>query len=228
MNILIGDDHLLFREGLCRLLTQLDSSATFTEAGTFDEVMVLARGDEDFDLILMDLQMPGWPGFGGIQQICELQAGTPVVIVSASESQGDVRAALDAGASGYIPKSSSVKIMLSALNLVFSGGIYVPPAAIQGDTAAGAGGMAPAGGGMGGGNGGGLGNVGATGNGLPSLTQRQRDVLRCLREGKSNKQIAYELGLSEGTVKIHVTAVMRSLGVRNRTQAVIASTEMLG
>lgn len=207
MKILIGDDHLLFREGLCRLLTQLDADAEFFEAGTYDEVLALCRGDQDFDLILMDLQMPGWPGFVGIQQICDVQAGTPVVIVSASESQSDVRAALDAGASGYIPKSSSVKIMLSALNLVFSGGIYVPPAAIQTET---------------------HGGVPAAGQpGSPALTQRQRDVLRCLREGKSNKQIAYELGLSEGTVKIHVTAVMRSLGVRNRTQAVIASADLV-
>lgn len=218
MNILIGDDHLLFREGLCRLLQQLDDKATFVEAGTFDEVLELARGDQEFDLILMDLQMPGFPGFSGVQEVCENQAGTPVVIVSASESQSDVRAALDAGASGYIPKSSSVKIMLSALNLVFSGGIYVPPAALLGD-GAGVGGSASAA------TQGGGGGAGAPGS--PSLTQRQRDVLRCLREGKSNKQIAYELGLSEGTVKIHVTAVMRSLGVRNRTQAVIASADIL-
>ncbi|TWB30921.1 response regulator transcription factor [Nitrospirillum bahiense] len=197
MNILIGDDHLLFREGLCRLLTQLSADATFTEAGTFNEALEFAQGEQEFDLILLDLQMPNWPGFSGIQEICEIQAGTPVVIVSASESQADVRAALDAGASGYIPKSSSVKIMLSALNLVFSGG------------------------------GGGASSGGGGGGNSPSLTQRQRDVLRCLREGKSNKQIAYELGLSEGTVKIHVTAVMRSLGVRNRTQAVIASADIL-
>lgn len=215
MKILIGDDHLLFREGLCRLLTQLDDKAGFVEAGTFDEVRELARDGQDFDLVLLDLQMPGFPGFSGVQEICEAQAGTPVVIVSASESQADVRAALDAGASGYIPKSSSVKIMLSALNLIFSGGIYVPPAALLGD---GPGVGSPAGGPAG---------AGSAGNGgAPALTQRQRDVLRCLREGKSNKQIAYELGLSEGTVKIHVTAVMRSLGVRNRTQAVIASGDI--
>lgn len=214
MKILIGDDHLLFREGLCRLLTQLDDQASFVEAGTFDEVREMARDGQDFDLVLLDLQMPGFPGFSGVQEICEAQAGTPVVIVSASEAQADVRAALDAGASGYIPKSSSVKIMLSALNLIFSGGIYVPPAAILGD-GPGVGGAAPGSGGQGGGA-----------AGAPALTQRQRDVLRCLREGKSNKQIAYELGLSEGTVKIHVTAVMRSLGVRNRTQAVIASGDI--
>lgn len=216
MNILIGDDHLLFREGLCRLLTQLDEKASFVEAGTFDEVLDLARGDQEFDLVLMDLQMPGFPGFSGVNEVCTHQAGTPVVIVSASESQADVRAALDAGASGYIPKSSSVKIMLSALNLVFSGGVYVPPAVLIGDagvtTPAHATAASPA---------------ATNGAPPPTLTQRQRDVLRCLREGKSNKQIAYELGLSEGTVKIHVTAVMRSLGVRNRTQAVIASADIL-
>ena len=217
MNILIGDDHLLFREGLGRLLMQLSADAVFTECGTYDEVLQYCQGDQDFDLILLDLQMPGWPGYAGIQQICEMQAGTPVVIVSASESQNDVRSALDAGASGYIPKSSSVKIMLSALNLVFSGGIYVPPAALQTESHATSAGPASQAGGAPAGN----------ASGLPSLTQRQRDVLRCLREGKSNKQIAYELGLSEGTVKIHVTAVMRSLGVRNRTQAVIASSELL-
>lgn len=213
MKILIGDDHLLFREGLCRLLAQLDDQADFVEAGTFDQVRELARDGQDFDLVLLDLQMPGFPGFSGVHEICEAQAGTPVVIVSASEAQADVRAALDAGASGYIPKSSSVKIMLSALNLIFSGGIYVPPAAILGD-----------GPGVGTATAGTGGHAAATG--APALTQRQRDVLRCLREGKSNKQIAYELGLSEGTVKIHVTAVMRSLGVRNRTQAVIASGDI--
>src|SRR5437868_2346116 len=106
MNILIGDDHLLFREGLGRLLMQLSADAVFTECGTYDEVLTYCQGDQDFDLILLDLQMPGWPGYAGIQQICEMQAGTPVVIVSASESQSDVRSALDAGASGYIPKSS--------------------------------------------------------------------------------------------------------------------------
>lgn len=215
MKILIGDDHLLFREGLCRLLTQLDEHATFVEAGTFDEVRNLAHDGQDFDLVLLDLQMPGFPGFSGVQDVCEAQAGTPVVIVSASESQADVRAALDSGASGYIPKSSSVKIMLSALNLIFSGGIYVPPAALLGDSP-GIASATPSGGAQ----------AAAGGAGAPALTQRQRDVLRCLREGKSNKQIAYELGLSEGTVKIHVTAVMRSLGVRNRTQAVIASGDI--
>jgi DNA-binding NarL/FixJ family response regulator len=219
MNILVGDDHLLFREGLCRLLAQMDPEAQFIEAGTFPEVVALCSRGTSFNLVLLDLQMPGWPGFSGLQQICGLMTGVPVVIISASESQADVRAALDAGAAGYIPKSSSVKIMLSALNLVFSGGVYLPPAAIHASQGTVASGPSPVPAVS-------QGNAGPSGS-MPVLTQRQREVLRCLRDGKSNKQIAYDLNLSEGTVKIHVTAVMRALGVRNRTQAVIASTELM-
>ncbi len=211
MKILIGDDHLLFREGLRRLLEQLQSDAVFVEAGTFGEVVERCRAGGGFDVILMDLHMPGWPGFDGLREVQSLQPGVPVVVISASEALSDIRGALDHGATGYIPKSSSVKVMMGALNLVFSGGIYVPPGAL---------------------------NVGsditprrrafdaADRSTSFGLTQRQREVLECLRAGKSNKQIAYELGLSEGTVKIHVTAIFKSLGVKNRTQAVIAAASM--
>jgi DNA-binding NarL/FixJ family response regulator len=209
MRILIGDDHMLFREGLRRLLEQLSADAVFTDASTFDEVRDRVDAGETFDLILIDLQMPGWPGFSGIEQLCQAAGDTPVVVISASESQSDVRAALDHGASGYIPKSSSVKIMLSALHLVLAGGIYLPPSVISADTAAAA-----------------QVEIEAPRNGAHLLTQRQWEVLNCLREGKSNKQIAYELGLSEGTVKIHVTAIFKTLGVKNRTQAVIVASEL--
>lgn len=212
MKILIGDDHLLFREGLRRLLEQLHAEASFVEAGTFGEVIGHCNDGERFDVVLMDLHMPGWPGFDGLREVRDLQPGTPVVVISASESLSDIRGALDAGATGYIPKSSSVKVMMGALNLVFSGGIYVPPGAITygGDTAPRRRATEP----------------GADRGGTYGLTQRQREVLDCLRAGKSNKQIAYELGLSEGTVKIHVTAIFKSLGVKNRTQAVIAAAAM--
>jgi DNA-binding NarL/FixJ family response regulator len=212
MKILIGDDHLLFREGLRRLLEQLHADATFVEAGTFGELIEHCRSDERFDVVLMDLHMPGWPGFEGMREVRDLQDGTPVVVISASEALSDIRGALDAGATGYIPKSSSVKVMMGALNLVFSGGIYVPPGAINfgADVAPR---RRP------------LDGTGERG-GNYGLTQRQREVLDCLRAGKSNKQIAYELGLSEGTVKIHVTAIFKSLGVKNRTQAVIAAAAM--
>ncbi|WP_042695239.1 response regulator transcription factor [Azospirillum sp. B506] len=211
MKILIGDDHLLFREGLRRLLEQLQGDASFVEAGTFDEVLAQCRAGSTFDIILMDLHMPNWPGFDGLREIQALQPGVPVVVISASEALGDIRGALDHGATGYIPKSSSVKVMMGALNLVFSGGIYLPPGALTASMDA-----APR-----------RRAVDLSDrNASYGLTQRQREVLECLRLGKSNKQIAYELGLSEGTVKIHVTAIFKSLGVKNRTQAVIAAAAM--
>jgi len=207
MRILIGDDHVLFREGLRRLLEQLKEGSTFVEASNFDEMLDLC-GSEKFDLILTDLRMPGWPGFSGIQALREKQPEAKVVVVSASEAHHDVRDALEHGAAGYIPKSSSVKIMLSALDLIFSGGVYVPATVLREGGAESA----------------------EARNAMPPadpaleqlLTQRQREVLERLREGKSNKQIAHELGLSEGTVKIHMTAIFKSLGVRNRTQAAMA------
>lgn len=206
MKILIGDDHVLFREGLRRLLEQLKEGASFTEASNFDEMLELCDGSENFDLVLTDLRMPGWPGFTGIDMLREKQPKSKVVVVSASEAHHDVRDALEHGAAGYIPKSSSVKIMLSALDLIFSGGVYVPATVLrEGGEQQSQPAMLP------------------TDPQLEQLlTQRQREVLDRLREGKSNKQIAHELGLSEGTVKIHMTAIFKSLGVRNRTQAAMA------
>lgn len=207
MKILIGDDHVLFREGLRRLLEQLKEGSEFLEASSFDELLVMCGGDATFDLVLTDLRMPGWPGFSGIQMLRDKQPDAKVVVVSASEAHSDVRDALEHGAAGYIPKSSSVKIMLSALDLIFSGGVYVPPTVLRepGEAVEPRPAVPPA---------------------DPALeqllTQRQREVLERLREGKSNKQIAHELGLSEGTVKIHMTAIFKSLGVRNRTQAAMA------
>ena len=209
MKILIGDDHVLFREGLRRLLEQLRDNATFAEASNFDELLDMAAAkDEAYDLILTDLRMPGWPGFSGIGMLRDRQPNSKVVVVSASEAHSDVREALENGAAGYIPKSSSVKIMLSALDLIFSGGVYVPATVlregIEPDQRGGT--MMP-----------------PTDPQLEQLlTQRQREVRDRLREGKSNKQSAHELGLSEGTVKIHMTAIFKSLGVRNRTQAAMA------
>lgn len=208
MRILIGDDHVLFREGLRRLLEQMKDAASFDEASSFDEMLAKAAEGHTYDLILTDLRMPGWPGFTGIAMLLSRHPESKVVVVSASEAQGDVREALEQGASGYIPKSSSVKIMLSALDLIFSGGIYVPSTVLRES---------------GPGEGRDVNLVPPTDPQLAQLlTHRQREVLDRLREGKSNKQIAHELGLSEGTVKIHMTAIFKSLGVRNRTQAAMA------
>ncbi len=206
MKILIGDDHVLFREGLRRLLEQLKDEADFGEASNFDELLAMAGADDRYDLVLTDLRMPGWPGFSGISDLQAKQPGAKIVVVSASEAHADVRDALEHGAAGYIPKSSSVKVMLSALDLIFSGGVYVPPTVLREPGEADARPAVPP----------------ADPQLEQLLTHRQREVLDRLREGKSNKQIAHELGLSEGTVKIHMTAIFKSLGVRNRTQAAMA------
>jgi DNA-binding NarL/FixJ family response regulator len=206
MKILIGDHHELFRAGLRLLLEPLQEGMSFGEAGTFDGLVGQCRGGERHDLILMDLCMPGWPGFEGLRAVRALQPDTPLVVVSASEAVGDMRQAFDQGARGFIPKSSSSAVLRGALDLVLSGGVYVPPMALR-----------------------------ASPDEPPdrepedepresrSLSPRQREVLAGLCAGKPNKLIAHELGLSEGTVKIHINAVFKSFGVRNRTQAVIAA-----
>lgn len=220
MDILLGDDHPLFREGIQRLLQNTYDGMSVAHCGSFDELVEAVDGDCPADLIMTDLQMPGWPGFQGITQLTRMRPGTPVVVVSASQDTADMRAAIEHGASGFIPKASSVAVMIGALDLVLAGGIYIPaqamtagnrtaanrPAAVEERMQA---------------------RSAATArSGFDGLTHRQIDVLNCLREGKSNKQIAYELGLSEGTVKIHVTAIFKQLGVKNRTQAVISAARL--
>jgi DNA-binding NarL/FixJ family response regulator len=207
MNILIADYHQLFCAGLRLLLDHFPEDTVFDEVRTFGGLVEQCRSGRHYDLVLMDLRMPGWSGFGDIRQVLELQPGTPLVVISASQESADIWQALEQGARGFIPKSSTSVILKGALDLVLSGGVYVPPVALQS-------GAAPA-------------EAHPEGEedhcGFKDLTSRQCEVLAALRTGKSNKQIAYDLRLSEGTVKIHVTAILRSLGVSNRTEAVIAA-----
>jgi DNA-binding NarL/FixJ family response regulator len=207
MKILIGDHHQLFRAGLRLLLEPLKEGMAFGEVGTFNELIEQCRGGERYDLILMDLRMPGWPGFKGIRAVCALQPDTPLVVVSASEAVGDMHQVLEQGARGFIPKSSSSAILKGALGLVLSGGVYVSPMVLHASPEPPKRHRKPE----------------DEHRGSRGLSPRQHDVLTGLCTGKSNKQIAYELGLSEGTVKIHIKAVFKSFGVTNRTQAVIVA-----
>jgi DNA-binding NarL/FixJ family response regulator len=207
MKTLIGDHHPLFRAGLRLLLEPLQEGMAFDEVGTCDELVDQCRDGGRYDLILMDLRMPGWPGFGGIRAVRALQPDTPLVVVSASEKAGDIHKALEQGARGFIPKSSRSAVLRSAVDLVLSGGIYVPPMALHARREPSKRHWEPEDG----------------HHGRRRLSPRQHEVLTALCAGKSNKQIADELSLSEGTVKIHMTAVFKSFGVRNRTQAVIVA-----
>lgn len=204
MRILLADDHDLFRAGLGMVLQGLGDTVELAQAGSLSAAMDCVGKTPEFDLALLDLNMPAMNGMAGLRQFRQQFPEIPVVIVSASDSPADAQQALDAGASGYIHKSSAPQVMLSALQLVLAGGVYVPPQALRAEETV----PAPYKGRFG------------------SLTARQIDVLRLLAAGKPNKLIARELGLSEGTVKIHLSTIFRVLDVNNRTEAVLAAQAM--
>jgi len=198
-------------------LGELAPDIEILEAENAEQVLEVMAGNPDLDVAILDLIMPGANGFELLIQVCEKFPDIPVVLMSASEDPDHMRKVIDYGASGYIPKSASRDVMLSAVKLVLSGGVYIPPAMLQtdgerGDTGFGLGGDL-------------LGNSRPKVAIPPELTSRQLDVLLMLGQGKSNKEIARDLGLSENTVKIHVTAILKVLNVSNRTQAgIIAQT----
>jgi DNA-binding NarL/FixJ family response regulator len=210
MTVLVVDDHPLFREGLRQVLQGLADETRIVTEGDAENALTAARTLEDLDLVLLDLSMPGMNGFTAVQRFCREVPGVPVVIISAHEEPADVRRALSLGALGYIPKSTPPNTLLDALRLVMGGGVYVPPLFLQSAQAREP--LAPD-----------DPEVSAADASEESLTGRQADVLVLLSQGKSNKVIARELDLSEKTVKAHVTAVFRALGVVNRTQAAIAA-----
>lgn len=201
MKILIADDHALFRAGLRGILRDLIEEPTCLEAGTCGEVLTVLAADPGVELLLLDLGMPGMDEAGGVAAVADAAPNLLIVVVSASESRADVLQAINSGAVGYIPKSSSPAVMVGALQLVLAGGIYLPPMLIDRGSREAA---APA--------------------GEAGLTQRQREVLDLLVQGRSNKEIARRLNLSISAVKLHVSGVFEALGVGNRTEATLVAT----
>ncbi len=210
MKILIADDHELFRDGLRHVLDQLGGSLTIVEASDFAQAVEAVEHHPDMDIVLLDLSMPGMTWNDGLQRLRELlPENVPIIVLSASDDRRHVLQAVNMGASGFIPKTSSSRVMLSALKLVLSGGVYLPPALLE----------------QGNSHGDGLGPM-ANENAVSFLTPRQREVLALLGQGKSNKEIARVLQLAEGTVKLHVTAILKALNVNNRTRAVVAASQL--
>lgn len=202
MKILVADDHALIREALRHVLAQLGTSVNVLEAPDCDGTRLAITEHPDLDLLLLDLNLPGVGGLVLLPELHHDYPSLPVVVLSALEDPATVREALASGAMGFIPKSSTNEVMLSALHLVLAGGRYLPPAALTGmDEAAG---VTPA----------------SAADVI--LTDRQRDVLVLMAQGKSNKQICRELSIAEATVKIHVTAILRALKVASRAQAIVA------
>ena len=219
MKILLLDDHPLFREGLALLLHRLSSELQLLQASTCDEAFALCEAQPDIELILLDLSLVGMRGMDGLAVLRERYPQVPVVVVSSADSPAVIRQAIDAGAMGFIPKSSSSEILLNALRLVLAKGIYLPPNVLLAEPSPqplGRASMAPA-----------ARAAAVDGRSLDAhqlgLTPRQAEVLHLVLQGMSVKLICRELGLGEGTVKGHVSAVLRALNVTTRTQAVVAA-----
>ena len=217
MKILIADDHELFLKGLEMVLSDFSPEAELVKARNYSEIFAIIEKQKDFNLVLTDLAMPGARWLEALQRIHEQLPDTPVIILSAVFDREIVQKTIELGAAGYIPKTSSNAVILSAVNLVLSGGVYIPAELLQG-TSQDEFNMLKQ-----------LENVPEEQNlaeKVKILTPRQIEVLRLIAMGKSNKQIAYELGLSEGTVKLHVTAILKLLNVYNRTGAVAAANHL--
>ena len=205
MRALIADSHALIRTGLIQVLKGLEPGIEIIEAGNPEQALQALDERAPFDLVLVDLELPNMDAVSGIRMIAERSGRAALIVVAEQDDSLSVEACMAAGALGYLPKSSSRDVILSAIRLVLSGGMYLPPALLRQ--------RAPRR----------LEELGARYDALPGalrrLTRRQQEVLELLSLGRSNKEIAQTLGLAEGTVKIHVSAILKALGVANRTEA---------
>ena len=202
MKVVICDDHELFRAGLRDALGSLPSEAgelTLLESGDAPAALALVAEHDDVALVLLDLELPGMDGMQALARLREGHPTVSVAVVSAEQGGRAIRAALDGGASGFIPKTSKKSVLLSALQIILDGGIYVPPEALERSSRR---------------------------SGAPTLSDRQQEVLELLVKGLTNKEIAGVLGISAATVKVHVAAVLDALEVTNRTEAATVAQEL--
>ncbi len=224
MKILIADDHELFLKGLEFILQENFQNIEITTAQNYTDIFSILENNKNFDLIISDLAMPGANWLSAINKIHTTLPETPIIIISAVFDKEILQQTLDIGVAGYIPKTSSNSLIISAINLVLAGGVYIPHELLystkntaitkekQKEF------LAP------------LKTLeklttNTTETPPKGLTERQIDIVKCIAEGLSNKQIAYKLNLTEGTVKVHITVILKVLNVKNRTSAVIESAK---
>lgn len=202
----IADDHPLFRGALRQTLEGMFDGVAISEAGSLEAVTGILEQGEEVDLVLLDLNMPGVRGYSGLMYLRAQYPAVPVVVVSANEEPATIRRCMEFGAAGFVPKSLGTDSIREALQAVMDGDVWTPPdvdlASVPPDETA------------------------KLVQRLSTLTPQQVRVLMMLSEGLLNKQIAYELGVSEATVKAHVSAILQKLGVESRTQAVIAASKI--
>lgn len=208
MRILFADDHPLFREGVKPVLHKLAPEVSIVEANDYPAAFEAAQRFDDIDLALLDLYMPGMPGIDGIARFRAAFPHIPVAVLSAADERESIQRLLANGALGYICKSSPSDVILSALRLILAGGVYIPTSLLgepaEAETRA---------------------MVQEAGK-HEALTRRQIEVLRELAKGLNNKQIAHNLNVTEGTVKIHLATIFRVLNVNSRTEALLLAQKM--
>jgi DNA-binding NarL/FixJ family response regulator len=201
MKILFADDHVLFREGMLYVLQQLSDEVEILEAGDFQDALKLAAAHPELDMALLDLHMPGSAGVKSVSYFHQRYPHIPVVVVSGDDASGNMEKAMNYGAMGFVSKSSDAQVMLGALKLVLSGGVYVPPEIARRSAV-------------------------VSKQHVYGLTPRQLEVLRLVYSGMSNKEIALQIHVAEGTVKIHVAAIFHALKVNRRIEAVRAAEQL--
>lgn len=203
--VIIADDHPLFRAALRLAVERVLPGAQVIEADSFSALQAVVAKAPDADLVLLDLRMPGVRGYSSLVWLRAEHASVPVVMVSADEDPSTIHRALDFGAAGFIPKSAGLEVLTTALTAVLDGQLWTPPeAAAPPDN-----------------------KDAQLARRVASLSPQQLRVLMQLAEGRLNKQIAYDFSVTEATVKAHVTAILRKLGLYGRTQAAVLAQRLL-
>lgn len=209
--VLIADDHPLYRDALRAIVPQALPNAQMSEAGCQKEVVSSVTSDSAFDLIVLDLNLPGAMGLSCLRHLREVAPLTPIMVVSANDEPATMRDVVMAGATGYVPKSAPRQVLIDAIRLIMGGGTYLPTAAVLALHQA----RSP--------------ELPQTTVAAPeALTLRQKKVLSLLARGMSNKHIAREMQISEITVKAHVSLILKKLGVANRVQAAMEWRKLPG
>jgi DNA-binding NarL/FixJ family response regulator len=214
LRVLLVDDHHLFRQGLKYLLADLDRRIDFFEAHNREQALAFAVDGQPMDLVLLDLYLPGGDPMDNLGVLRRAFDSAVVVVVSGEDDSRVIRQAIENGAAGFVPKASTPQVLIAALRLVLAGGIYLPPHVLR-DSLRDSAGAVPA-----------AGPVPRPGPLIEGLSARQLEVLLSAVHGKANKVIAREMKLSEGTVKAHLSAAFRALGVQNRTEAVFVAASL--
>lgn len=204
MRVLLADDHNLVRDALKNYVERLEPESEVLTAQSLADAVAVADRSGEIDLVILDLKMPGMDGLKGLREMRERMPGTPVVLMSGAASQEDVRAALELGARGFLPKTISGQALVSALRLILAGERFVPLDAFEEEGEA----------------------VTVRVEGAVPLTHRESEVLTYLEKGWSNKEIARALDLQEVTIKLHIRGICRKLGAKNRTQAALRAQEL--